>query len=222
MREGQGIYFTPAEFVLLMELAGGKNYSMIRSPRSEPDEAALTQGFATLYQRGLIRREGEGFVLSGQGRVFSQLRGARYAVLLSSRKGFAAACYPGEKELWMVELVDELLTQRYRVQGLLEEDLKQWLLDREVLDPPTLGREDTQELERLFGDLLADPRGEGTFRAERYQNGGDLVDKYELIPSAGGNLLVHSGAQGRTAELYTEEALSDMLAECFGKGAMAI
>lgn len=219
MKEGELLYFTPAEFVVMMELAGKGPYSMIRGAGPEPDDMALIQAFSSLFQREMIVRNGDGFELSGKGRPFAGMRSAQYVVLISAVQshGFAAVCYVGKRELWLVELVDDLLSQRCRLQRIDRRSVKEWLFDAELLEPPALSEEDAFELGELFEDELSAPSGSVLLKLERHVNGGDLLFAYELMAGKGCQLVVCSGAQGRPAEIYTVEALSRMLAECFGK-----
>lgn len=219
MRDGELLYFTPAEFILMMELSGSGRYSLLQPPDPEPDDCAFLEAFSSLFRRGMLLREGENFRPGGRGSFFSGLRGAPWVVFLSSETElYGAACYVGDGVLWLVELADDLLARRYRVQQLTPRKLARQLLDAGVLEPPLLHREDAQELETRLEDLLSEPSGPVTLRLERYENGGGLKGAYTVRAGPGGGLLVRDSGTDRSVELYTAEALSQVLEECFGEG----
>lgn len=219
MREGELLYFTPAEFVVMMELAGTGKYSMVHSDEPELDNIALIQAFSTLFQRELIQRKDDGFILSDSGRPFQDIRSAQFVVLLSAvnSHGFAAACYVTEKELWLVEFVDNVLSKRYRLQMIERKAIKEWFFNAGILEPPILSETDTAELGELFKDKLTEPSGNILLRLERFLNGGASVCAYEILEGKGIKLVVRSDHEGCAAEIYTVEALSRMLTECFRK-----
>ena len=216
MREGELIYFTPAEYIVVMELAEGEPYSLLQCDGMEPDDAALEQAFASLYKRGLILRTGERFELSDSGREFAAMRSARFAVQISAGRNFAAACYVSGEELWTAELVSDILSQRFRVQRLGRKAAVDWLLDAEVLPRPKLSEQDAAELAELFADELSEPSGRVVAKLERHFNGGERLCGYELVEGKVGAIAVRSDAQERTAWIYTEQALERLLTECFG------
>lgn len=219
MTDGELLYFTPAEFIVMMELAGTGPYSIPR--RGEPDLSggALAQAFSSLFQRGLIERRGDRFAPSDSGGMFRRIRRAASVVMISAGglNPCSLACYGAGEELWLVECVDDVLSTRYRVQRRAREDMAGWLLDREVLPVPRLGEEDTGELLRLLRGELARPAGAVLLRFDVYRNGGDAAFSYELLAGSGITLIVRRERDGRTAEIYTREALSRLLAECFGE-----
>ena len=114
MRDGELLYFTPAEFILMMELSGSGRYSLLQPPDPEPDDCAFLEAFSSLFRRGMLLREEENFRPGGRGSFFSGLRGAPWVVFLSSETElYGAACYVGDGVLWLVELADDLLARRY-------------------------------------------------------------------------------------------------------------
>ena len=134
MRDGELLFFTPAEFILMMELSGSGRYSLLQAPGPEPDDCAFLEAFSSLFQRGILLREGENFRPGGRGCFFPGLRGVPRVVFLSSEtEPYAAACYVGDGVLWLVELMDDLLARRYRVQQLTPRKLARQLLDAGVL-----------------------------------------------------------------------------------------
>ena len=167
----------------------------------------------------MLLREGENFRPGKRGSFFSGLRGAPWAVFLSSEtEPYGAVCYVGDGVLWLVELVDDLLAWRYRVQQLTPQNLTRHLLDTGVLDPPLLHQEDARELEAQLEDQLSQPSGPVVLRLERYENGGVLQGSFTVHAGLGGGLLVRESGTDRSVELYTVEALSQALEEYFGKG----
>lgn len=220
MSEGSLLYFTPAEYIVMMELAGSGTYSMLRGGGLEPDNPQLIQAFSSLFQREIIVRTGDRFVLSEKGFCFSNMKQARFAVLLSAAPvGFAAMCYVGEQTLYLAELADDILSWRYRLRQMDRSTIRDWLIDAAALQIPALRDEDAAELEQLLEDDLKKPSGSVLFRLERHMNGGPPLCAYELTAGRSGEFLVRKDTQGCTAKIYTEDALSQMLTECFGEDA---
>ena len=217
MRAGELMYFTLAELIVMMELADGGAYSMIRWD-AQPDDIGLVQALASLFQRGLILREGDRLALSAKGRPFSGMKQAGTALLLSAMpSGRVVVCYVGKDAIWLVEPVDEVLTQRFRLQQIERAAICDWLTEAEFLEFPLLHDADAAELSRLFEDELSEPSGSVHLRLERYVNGGPLLCTYEVTEGRGGRLVTRRDDQGCAAEIYTDEALSRMLTECFGE-----
>lgn len=219
MIEGELLYFTPAEFVVLMELAGEGPYSMMFIRENEIDDDALTQAFVTLFQRDLIYQNGAGFTLSARGKLFQALRQARFAVMISAEDAqtYTAGCYVGEEALWLVECIDAVLDKQFRIRKIEHDGIRQWLLDKGAFVQPILNKENAKELTREFEDELSNPEGHRLLRLERYCNGGNLICAYELLAMDGCNVVTRRGPEDCTAEICTAEAISHMLSECFGK-----
>ena len=219
MMEGELLYFTPAEFVVMMELAGEGPYSMMFVEAPEIGDDALAQAFTTLFQRGLIARAGTGFRLNARGQLFEALRRARFVVMISAEntRGYTAGCYVAEEALWLVECIDTPLENQFRVQKAEHDGMRQWFLDRETFEQPILRREDVKDLTREFEDELSDPVGRRLLKLERYHNGGGLICTYELLALDGCNVTVRRELESCAAEICTVEAILDMLLECFGK-----
>ncbi len=203
----------------MLELAGGSPCSLLRDS-STPDGTALTKAFISLFQRGLVEREKDRLAVSGEGRLFARLRNAPTAVVMSRRSsvGGESICYVEEDILFLVELVDAILARQYRLQALRRPELAAWLLDAGLLDRPILTDEDIPELASLFTDELEENAGQALFRLEKYRNGGELLETYELRRGKSGRLLYHADMAACGTEIYTTEALSRMLTACFGKG----
>lgn len=219
MIEGELLYFTPAEFVVMMELAGEKPYSMLFVHETEIDDVSLTEAFASLFQRNLISRNGEGFIRSARGQLFEELRQARFVVMVSAEnpRGYTAGCYVAEDVLWLVECIDTVLSKQFRIQKMGRGDVKQWLLDKGAFGPPILDEENAKDLAQELRDKLEDPTGSRMLKLERYYNGGDLVCMYELLAMSECNVIVRREMGNCAAEIYTTEAMSHMLTECFGR-----
>lgn len=220
MKDGKTLYFSPAEFAIMLELAGESPCSLLRDS-STPDDTALTKAFISLFQRGLVERERDRLAVSGEGRLFIRLRNAPVAVAMSRRPpaGGGSICYVEEDILFLVELTDAILTRQYRLRTLSRPELAAWLLDAGLLDVPVLTDGDAAELTSLFTDELEENAGRGLFRLDKYRNGGELLETYELRRGKSGRLLYHAGTADCGTEIYTAEALSRMLTACFGKGA---
>lgn len=219
MMEGELLYFTPAEFIVMMELAGEGPYSMMFIDGNEIDDAALTQAFTTLFQRGLILQEGKRFIHSAKGQLFKELRQARFVVMISAENArkYTAGCYAAEDTLWLVECIDTVLSKQLRVQKTRCDAVGQWLLDKEAFEQPVLDEENAKELARELKDELADPVGNQVLKLERYHNGGDLIYTYELVAMNACNVIVRREMESCAAKICTAEAMSHMLTECFGK-----
>lgn len=219
MMEGELLYFTPAEFVVMMELAGEGPYSMMFVEASEIENEALTQAFTTLFQRELIAQKGTGFALSAKGQLFELLRHAQFVVMISAEDphGFTAGCYVAEDALWLVECIDTRLYKQFRLQKTGYDGIGQWLMDKGAFASPILGKENVRELAQEFENKLSDPAGLRLLRLERYRNGGALICTYELLAADGCNVITRRESERCAAEICTAEAMSHMLIECFGK-----
>lgn len=219
MKDGKTIYFSPAEFAVMLELAGETPCSLFHDG-STLEDTDLTKAFISLFQRGLIQREGDRLAVNGEGRLFSKIRNAPVAVVMIQRKAFGGEfiCYAEEDSLLLVELVDSILTRQYRLQVLSRPELASWLFDAGLLDRPVLTDGDVPELSALFADELKENDGRTFLRLEKYHNGGELLGIYELRRGTGGCLLYHDGGTSCSTEFFTTEAMSHMLADCFGKG----
>lgn len=219
MIEGQQLYFSPAEFMVMMELGGVGRYCMLRIPGDEPNDAELTRAFLSLFQRGCIKQDGGEITLAGDGLVFAGIRKALGSVWLSTHYpcDFSAMCYVGETTCWLVEVVDDILLRRYRLRQTDCAAMKAWLLEGNLLERPTLTDEDVAELALLLKDELSKPQGEELLRIERRSDKSTLLCCYTMLEYGGSRMLSRADAQGRDTRLYTQEALADMLTECFGK-----
>lgn len=214
MRDEKILYFSPAEFMILLELAEGSACSLL-SDGTGPEDHKLTAAFTSLFQRGLIQRDKDGFVLSAAGKIFAGIRNAPWAVYISGRSGGAALCYWSKDSLWLAELADVILATQYRVRQLDRSGLEQWLFDSGLLAPPALTAEDVCELESLPGEEPEDAVIQPLLRLEKHINGGPAVEIYQVYKRGGRWRICRDG--GNQDIYYTREALSDMLTDCFGK-----
>ena len=214
MREGEVFYFTPAEFAVLMELAGEGPYSVMDG--LEPDDKSLALAFSSLFRRGFIARQGDGFILTEAANPFAGMRKARTAVLIAAPR-LSAAAYAGGEAVWLVQEAEDVLARRLRVWQTAPEAVGRWLLDADALAVPALRDEDAAELERLLEEELRQPPDSALLRLEQYRNGGELLCSWEVAAGQGVRFAVRRDSQGCAARIYTQEALSQMLAECFGK-----
>lgn len=214
MRDERSLYFSPAEFMVLLELAGGPACSLL-SDGAVPEDAALTAAFAAVFRRGLIQREGDGFVLSPSGKMFDEIRNAPWAVYISGGSGGETLCYWAEHFVCLVELADVIVTTQYRLRRLDRAELGQWLFDSGLLEPPVLTAEDVRELEFLPENGQDSAVIQPLLQLEKHVNGGPAVEVCQVYKRRGHMRISRSGR--KQDAYYTQESLSDMLAECFGK-----
>lgn len=208
----EALYFSPAEFILLLELAEGGECSLLSSGEP-PTEQALTLAFSTLFQRGMLRRQGAGFAPEGAGTLFEMIRNASWAVCLSNPEGEQGICYVHEERLCLVELTDAILSRQYRVRQMDRPSMERWLFDSELLERPVLSREDLSELEALEEET-PEPGRQTVLLVEKRRNGGPVMELYEIYQDGIRWKVSHNGQD----ENYTQEALSQLLTDCFGKG----
>lgn len=220
MREDKLLYFTPAEYILMMELAGDGPYSMLQSDTLEPDDTDFIQAFSTLFRRGMICRKGNCFVLSDKGNFFVEMKQAQASVLLSAPQvALTAICYIGKTSLWLVELADDILSLRYRVRQIDRSTLRRWLMDAAALASPALCEEDVTEIKQFFKDMLSQSEGQTLLRLERYINE-NMLFSYELLEGKYGQLVVYTDALGQKIDIYTEEKLSQIILDSFREDAV--
>ena len=219
MSSGRAVYFSPAEFSVMIDLAGEIPCLLLRSS-NRPDDAELTKALLSLFQRGMLQRKQDCLIVSGKGQIFFQIRNAPIAVVItretvSDRK---VVCYVMEDELCVVELANTVLTQQYRVQSFGRSELLATLFEAGLLDRPILKENDVSELIAFYSDELKKNPGRTTVLLEKYINGGELLKTYELRTWNGRCLLYNASNTSCDSEIYTEEALLRMLTDCFGKG----
>ena len=65
----ESLYFSSAEFMLMLEMAGGPDYSLYRTD-SEPDRVSLIHACSTLYQRGFLRNDKMNFIFPSRVKFF--------------------------------------------------------------------------------------------------------------------------------------------------------
>lgn len=211
-----GVYFSPAEFIVMLDLAGDRPCSILFGGE-ELDDAALTQALASLFRRGLIRQEGGRLGPSQSGEMFRQMRTAPYAVAVSQpqRKRALAICYLCGEAVWMAEPVDAIVRKQYRVCRLDRESLRDWFFDTGLLSPPTLLDEDAAELCAMLAENPAPPPEDALLRLEKRRNGGDVAESFALCRRQGQRVLVRRGGDADQLAPYTAQALERMLADCF-------
>ena len=210
-------YFTPAEFMILLELAGGEDCSLLGNGTT-PETEALTTAFTSLFQRGLIQKSGDRFILSRTGTLFAHIRNAPLAVYMFSASGKISLCYAEEETFWLTELADTILSTQYRIRQLDRSGLEQWLFDCGQLKVPVLTLEDVQEWEALLPKSLDTERIpiQTIFRLEKHINGGPIIEIYTVYKYRGRWRIRWD--EGKQDLYYTKEALLYMLTSCFGKG----
>lgn len=218
MREDELFYFSEEEFALMMELSGGKEYSLFLS-NPKIDECRLTEAFFTLFQRGFIVRTADSFTASDEGSIFHELRNAPYIVLL--QKYFpdqrTLLCYVQEKIVWVAELQSGSLSERYRLRRLNHQSISKWMFDMEVLPRPILEEEDVTELNAMFSDELnQEPSGELLVRISKHTGGGIFLQEYVLYAGQVGSILQISDGENRQRAIYTRELANNMILGCLG------
>ena len=205
--------FTYAEFFVMLSVAGADNCTVF-FPESEPDDAALIRALISLYQRGMLRREGNCFVPDGAGLLFSSLRTVNRVALLRTTLsgGRTALCYLLPDHLWMAEL----LRDGCRIQKLRREEMSAWLIDSGILNPPVLDSLDLSEMTELYREELADPQGECLLRIEKQHNGkGDLIREYRVLRGPGVEILLTLDGVNERVEFCSRESLEAFLEDCF-------
>lgn len=218
MKEGVLLYFSEEEFAVMMELAGGKEYTLFLTQR-ELDNRRLTEAFVSLFQRGLLFKAGDTFVPSEKGAFFHELRNASHVVLLRKEapEPRTLLCYAQEETLWNTEVLDGSPRERYRLSMRRSREMAKWLFETGFLPRPLLKDEDTKELKLLFADELSrDPEGGAIARIQRYSGGGVLQREYALHSGRAGQLLRESDSKKTEIRFYTKETLDEMLRHCFG------
>lgn len=217
MTKAKLLYFTAAEYLLMMQLAGEQRYSVL-CRGEEPGKDALVEAFASLFRRGLLKRKNDRLVPDGAGTSFVRMRQAPFAVAVKAASGIDAMCYPDGSALWITELTNTPGPQWYRLQRIDVRDVERWVFEQEILPPPALTESDAAEVQKLFGEEFREPSGETLAAFKRYRNGGRLLYAYELLTGRDGHMILRGGGrEDFCGRIYTVEALSQMLAACFGK-----
>lgn len=216
MKEGELLYFTQAELEIMLDLSVGAAHTLYRVG-PPPDDNALTQAFASLYRRGFLTRKDRSLSPTQRGDFFREMGAAPLAVTLTARypRDSAALCYGGGETLWLCENVRTAISEQVRLCQLPQEKLEAWLYDAGILDPPFLTLEDTRELSEMVERET--PGDTARLRLEKYENGGELLGVYEVLSGDGLPLLRVREGEEESEQLYTAEALRDMLARCFRK-----
>ena len=218
MNENILLYFSEEEFALMMELAGGKEYSLFLT---EPklDERSLSAALVRLYRRGLLLRAGDSFILSESGAFFRELRNAARIVLFRAEypEQKTVLFYASDQSCWAAELQNGSRDERYRIRTMSVNEIRSWLLDMRILPMPQLEEADTAEIRAILrGELerIPDISADVTICIQDHDCG--AWQRYELY-SEPEDLLVCERADGkRDVRLYTREAFRDMLQQCFG------
>ena len=216
MREGELLYFTRRELEWMLELSGGPEYSVYSTGQEKTKirEEDMACTLASLYQRGFLREDGGRLVPGEKGGFFREMRSAPLAVMLTARysRNSASVCYGGNGHVWVVEQIATTLTEECRLWRVDVPGLELWFLSAGMLPPPRLSREDARE----WNGALEEPvSGETVLRLERHRNGGGPTGEYEVIEGCGTHVILIRADGLERMELYTKEALREMLAECF-------
>jgi|GEM_PF-6134653 len=217
MSEEKGIYFSTAEFFILLELAGQSRCTLLDSGEI-PNDTELRQAFVSLFQRKLIEPTGKDFALLGKGKNFVEIKQAPYAVSITWRQPYPrrALCYVTENALWLAELVDVILTAQYRIRRLHRREMIRWLLETGLLTLPSLTNADTKEMKALLFNSMEELSGSTALSLEKYRNGGGLVTSYEMFRRRGYKFIRIRDNGDCEVKMYTKETVKWMLKDCFG------
>lgn len=219
MKEGELLYFSEEEFALLMELAGGNDYTLFLS-MPELDNQRLTAAMISLFHRGLLSRTGDELVLSKESAYFHEIRNAAHVLLLrgSIAEERTLLCYvcPPEK-IWLAELCSGKPADRYRLSLRQSGRMLRWLFDVDILPRPRLRDADAEELRLLLeedNDWI--PNEDPAVKIIKSSCGGRTLREYALYSGTVWRLL-QTGEDGVSeARLYTREALNELAQQCFG------
>ena len=218
MRKEESLYFTQAELEVMLELSGGCAIYRVGPP---PDDTALTQAFASLYQRGFLSRKSRAFLPDQKGLLFRELCAAPLALVLTARFPYerTAICYAGGGIIWIAETVRTAVRQEVRLRRMERREWRDWLFDAGMLETPLLSRADGAEFTALLAaDGGIPERGTVRLRLEKYQNGGNALGVYEILDGVGARSVRIREGERETAELYTAEALESLLDRALQKG----
>lgn len=213
MKSEEGMYYSPLEFAILLELSEGSDYTLC-GVGEETDEAALAGTLEGLYRRGLLRSEGEQLVPDGEAEVFAAMRNAPYTVSLWAGGRDRGLCYTGRNRIFLIE-PGSLPPPQFRLREMTLPEMEVWLSDADLLPQPLLTEEVAEPLARLFPEDLESPEGEVLMRLEKYRNGGGFVHTVELVRGRGGRLLVFRDGMTIRAGYQTAERQRELLKLCF-------
>ena len=218
MKEGELLYFSEEEFALMLELAGSNEYSLFLTA-SELDEQHLIEAFVSLFQRGLLVREKDSFLPSGEGAFFSQIRSSSHIILIRafSPEDRTLLCYVYKNTLWIAELQNGIPSERYRLRMLSSKDAASWISDMDILPQPMLLEEDTTEFKLIFpDDLNPESDDEAMVQITKYTGSGVCLCEYSLYSGPIGPLLRISNGENSQVYIYTQEKRTEILSDCFG------
>lgn len=202
----------------MMELAGGGEYTLFLT-EPELDDRRLSEAFIRLFQRGLIERNEQGLELSKKGAFFRWIRSSRHSVLLRSEYPERRTCmvYVQKNQLWLAEIQDGSPYERYRLRVLAPEELEKWLIDTQSLPQPMLREEDTPELLGILGNRLEREEEDRVLaQLTKQDNDGAVLLEYTLLSGETGQLLQKTDGGDTSIRIYTQEAMCEMLRQCFG------
>ena len=217
------IYFTPEEFLLMMEFSGGGEYVLFREEKM-PEREDILQAAFRLYRRKYIREEDGKFLPEKNGLFFKKLHDAPWAVLAepASPEIPDTAFYPAGADFYMVEYLQDDRVKTCRLSTITRPGIRAWLTDAGVLDEPFISDGDTEDLNAVFaaqeedgGDEEENHETAVTFR--KTGPGGLLLEEAEVFRNSRGWFIRTAGQEGEGPEWYTTEALERMLDRCFGK-----
>lgn len=223
----KSLYFTQAELEIMMEIADGPRCLICRAG-PPPDDYDLIQALISLYKRGFLENPAGSDRIgpSERGMFFKNLRAAPVTVVLTARRPeeSAAVCYSGNGGIiWLLESISMSASWETRLRRMERRRFETWLFDAGILEPPLLTRTDAQELSALMGyedekDASRLSDAQIRLRLEKYENGGLLTGAYEILEETGVSVARIREGRGERTEIYTKEALREILDRAFRKG----
>ena len=215
MKNGTASYFSEAEFQILLELSGEGKYALFRTGQ-ELSEASLIRALWCLFKRGMLKKTDSSFELNENTQVFRQIRSAKAVVLFRRTEPVttSVAFYLGEREVWSSELMQIGEEPSIRVCQLNRGSVYQWLLDTEWLPSTTLQNEDVEELEKLTPEWEPQKAHGPVVEIEKYDHTGKVIRRYTVDCGGAWHWISINGME---KELFTQEAVEQMLSDCFGK-----
>ena len=218
MKEGILLYFSEEEFAVMMELAGGNEYSLFLT-EPELDDRRLSEAFIRLFQRGLIVRNAQSVELSDAGMFFRRIRNAHHSVLFRAAypEQRTYMIYVQEKQLWIAEIQTGSPYERYRLRMMSPGEMEKWLIDTRNLPQPILMEQDTPELLNIYGNDLEWKEDENVLVQIRLQKSdGSVLREYFLSSGRVGQILQEKNGDSTSVRIYTQESMREMLRKCFG------
>lgn len=218
MNEGIYLYFSEAEFAVMLELAEGGEYSCFLT-QSQWENRQLVGAFVGLYQRGWIVQTQDMFTVSEKGTFFREIRNAHNIVLIRKQQQNpkTVVCYVQEGTLWLAEWLSSGVQKRYRLSTMRSNNVRKWLFDSGILQPPLLTDRDAEKLMKLFEEEGEREIPQDTMvQLTKYSGDGKILSSYTLFSNKVGLFLKRQDEKNSEDRFYTVDVLNQMIRECFG------